>query len=103
VDSNVPWYAETSVDWITVNPSSGEGKMDVSIITEKNPTVEDRTGYVYFKSVETNAILATIKVTQGKLVEVISINPSSIVFDANGGTATFTINSNTTWTISELE
>ena len=103
VDSNVPWYTETSVDWITVNPSSGEGKMDVSIITDKNPTVEDRIGYVYFKSVETNAILATIKVTQGKLVEVISINPSSIVFNAEGGTATFTVMSNTTWTISELE
>lgn len=103
VDSNVPWYTETSVDWITVNPSSGEGKMEVSIITDKNPTVEDRTGYVYFKSVETNAILGTIKVTQGKLVEVISINPSTIVFDAEGGTATFTVMSNTTWTISELE
>ena len=103
VDSNVPWYTETSVDWITVNPSNGEGKMDVSIITDKNPTVEDRIGYVYFKSVETNAILGTIKVTQGKLVEVISINPSSIVFNAEGGTATFTVMSNTTWTISELE
>ena len=102
VDSNVPWYTETSVNWITVNPSNGEGKMDVSIITEKNPTVEDRTGYVYFKSVETNAILGTIKVTQGKLVEVISINPSTIVFNAEGGTATFTVMSNTTWTISEL-
>lgn len=102
VDSNVPWYTETSVNWITVNPSSGEGKMDVSIITEKNPTVEDRTGYVYFKSVETNAILGTIKVTQGKLVEVISINPSTITFNAEGGTATFTVMSNTTWTISEL-
>lgn len=102
VNSNVPWYTEASVDWITVNPSSGEGKMDVSIITDKNPTVEDRTGYVYFKSVETDAILATIKVTQGKLVEVISINPSSIVFNAEGGTATFTVMSNTSWTISEL-
>lgn len=102
VNSNVPWYAETSVSWISVNPSSGDGKMDVSIITDKNPNVEDRTGYVYFKSVETNAILATIKVTQGKLVEVISINPSSIVFDAEGGTATITITSNTTWRI-ELE
>lgn len=103
VDSNVPWYTETSVDWITVNPSNGEGKMDVSIITDKNPTVEDRTGYVYFKSVETNAILGTIKVTQGKLVEVISINPSSIVFNAEGGTATFTINSNTSWNILLME
>lgn len=102
VNSNVPWYIETSVSWITVNPSSGDGKMDVSIITEKNPTVEDRTGYVYFKSVETNAILATIKVTQEKLVEVITINPSSIVFDSEGGTATITITSNTTWRI-ELE
>ena len=103
VDSNVPWYAETSVDWITVNPSSGDGKMNVSIITDKNLTVEDRIGYVYFKSVETNTILATITVNQGKLVEVISINPSSIVFNTEGGTATFTINSNTSWNILLME
>lgn len=101
VNSNVPWYIETSVSWITVNPSSGDGKMGVAIVTDKNPNVEDRTGYVYFKSVETDAILATIKVTQGKLVEIINVNPSSITFDVNGGTATFTITSNTTWTITE--
>lgn len=104
VNSNVGWTIETSVDWITVTPSSGEdGEMSVNISTDKNPTIEDRTGYVYFKSVETNSTLATITINQGKLVEYITINPSSIVFDAEGGTATFTINSNTSWTITELE
>jgi hypothetical protein len=100
IDSNIEWYAETSESWITVTPSEGtEGKMDVNIITSKNPNVNDRTGYVYFKSKETNATLFTIKVTQGKLVEVITLTPSSVVFNAEGGTATITVSSNTSWTI----
>ena len=101
VDSNVPWYV-TADSWINVNPMEGEeGSMDVAIITTKNPSIEDRTGYVYFKSIETSTILATVKVVQGKLVEIINVSPSSIIFDVNGGTATFTITSNTTWTITE--
>lgn len=100
INSNIEWYAETSESWITVTPSEGtEGKMDVNIITSKNPNVNDRTGYVYFKSKETNTTLFTIKVTQGKLVEVITLTPSSVVFDAEGGTATITVSSNTSWTI----
>jgi hypothetical protein len=100
ITSNIEWYSATSDEWIRVTPSEGGiGVTDVNIITEKNPTVDDRVGYVYFKSKETETTLFTIKVTQGKLVEVIKINPNYIVFDADGGTATITIMSNTSWTI----
>lgn len=99
VNSNVPWYT-SSDSWITVTPNTNEdGKIDIAIVTYKNPSTEDRTGYVYFKSIETDTILATVKVIQGKLVERISVYPSSISFDVEGGTATITISSNTYWNI----
>ena len=99
VNSNVPWYT-SSDSWITVTPNTNEdGKIDTAIVTYKNPSTEDRTGYVYFKSIETDTILATVKVIQSKLVERISVYPSSISFDVDGGTATITISSNTYWNI----
>jgi hypothetical protein len=43
--------------------------------------------------------MAIITVKQIEMVEVLSVNPSSIIFDLDGGTETFTITSNTAWTI----
>ena len=46
--------------------------------------------------------MATITVSQTKFIETITVSPSTITFEAGGGTASFTITSNTSWTI-ELE
>ena len=61
--------------------------------------MQQRIGYVWIDSKETGERLATITVNQSGLVEDITVNPSTIIFEAEGGTATFTISSNTTWTI----
>ena len=103
-ESNVPWIATVSDTWITVNPTEGEeGHYSLTIVTDPNPSIEPRTGYVWIDSKGTGERLATITVNQDGLVEVITVNPSTIVFDAEGGTATFTINSNTSWNILVME
>ena len=75
----------------------------LTIVTDPNPSIEPRTGYVWINSKGTGERLATITVNQDGLVEVITVNPSTITFDADGGTATFTINSNTSWNITLME
>ena len=103
-ESNVPWVATVSDTWITVNPTEGEeGYYSLKIVTDPNPSIEPRTGYVWIDSKGTGERLATITVNQDGLVEVITVNPTTIVFDAEGGTATFTINSNTSWNITLME
>ena len=103
-ESNVPWVATVSDTWITVNPTEGEeGHYSLTIMTDPNPSIEPRTGYVWIDSKGTGERLATITVNQSGLVEVITVNPSTITFDAEGGTATFTINSNTSWNITLME
>lgn len=103
-ESNVPWTATVSDTWITVNPTEGEdGHYSLTIVTDPNPSIEPRTGYVWINSKGTGERLATITVNQDGLVEVITVNPSTITFDAEGGTATFTINSNTSWNITVME
>ena len=103
-ESNVPWIATVSDTWITVNPTEGEeGYYSLKIVTDPNPSIEPRTGYVWINSKGTGERLATITVNQSGLVEVLTVNPSTITFDAEGGTATFTVNSNTSWNITLME
>ena len=71
------------------------------VVADENTTLASRVGYIYIDTVETNERMATITVTQGEMVETLSVNPSSIIFDTRGGTASFTISSNTSWTIEE--
>lgn len=100
VSSNINWVATSSDDWLRAIPSSGNnGTTTVTISVDYNLTTSNRVGYIYFDTVETKERLATIKVTQTRLVEELFVSPSTIIFEARGGDASFTITSNTSWTI----
>lgn len=99
VKSNIPWIAETSASWISVSPATGgTGTTEMNVMIDESVDTSDRTGYVYIKN-EAGETMATITVTQERFVEMISINPSAIEFDENGGNATVEITSNTSWII----
>lgn len=102
ITANVNWVATVSDSWISVYPSAGRGNgwTSISITTQPNTSPSARTGYVYIRTEEfPPATLATIIVKQAGFQEQIYVNPSTIRFDYTGGTATFTITSNTNWTI----
>ena len=102
VVSNISWIATASDTWLRAVPSQGtKGTTDMRVVADENTTLASRVGYIYIDTVETNERMATITVTQGEMVETLSVNPSSIIFDTRGGTASFTISSNTSWTIEE--
>lgn len=102
VSSNVPWSATTDADWLSVNPTSGDsGYTSIQITAEENTTFSARTGTVTIKSIETGVVLATITVTQDELMEVLTVQPSTVTFPASGGTIQITITNNTSWTIYE--
>lgn len=103
VVSNIGWVAISSDSWLRAYPSSGNvGTTVMNVVADKNTTTSNRTGYIYIRTIETNDLMATITVTQGKMIEELNVNPSTIIFDARGGTASFTISSNTSWTIEEI-
>ena len=100
VTSNVPWTATTDADWLSCSPSSGEdGYMAIEVIAAENPTFTARTGHISIKSIETQAVLATITVSQDAKIEILSVDPSTVTFPASGGTIHITITNNTSWTI----
>lgn len=100
VSSNTSWRATTNDSWISIYPNSGyaDEEIEMTITTAKNEG-ETRTGYVTFTEVETGDVLKTITIRQTYFDEILTISPSSVVFDADGGTATINIHSNGSWEI----
>lgn len=104
VTSNVAWTATTEDNWITFSPTSGEsGYTAISVTAATNTTPSARTGYIYVKEIGTDTLLATIVVNQAAMEEILEVDPQYIEFTYTGGTAIFTITSNTNWTITEDE
>ena len=98
VTSNIDWNATSSEEWFMIEPSTGDkGTSTFDIVVNANSVTSERVGYIYLKYGD--EIMETITVTQREFVEELSIYPSSIRFDEDGGTKTFTITSNTSWTI----
>lgn len=101
VESNDSWKIETSDDWIVVEPTTNyTNPTTINVQVSENTTFTERIGYINFKGRYSGADLTTsIKVTQQGIIEELSVYPSIITFDNNGGSATFTITSNASWTI----
>lgn len=98
VTSNRMWTATTTSDWIHFSPASGSSTGEVMTITTDTYTgTTGRSGIIVIGYNGTT--LKTIAVNQQGFAATLSVFPSSILFDSNGGTATFTITSNTNWTI----
>jgi hypothetical protein len=98
--STVSWYASSDDSWISFSPTGdtyGNKRMYVS--AEANDG-NQRNGTIYIKDSGTGDTLATVHVTQLSKYDTLSVFPSVITFGETGGTATFTITTNTNWTIS---
>lgn len=106
ISTNCRWIISYSANWLTVSPSSGSNDEIVKVSAGKNTTGQDRSVILTIQG--GNAPTRSVVVTQPKGTEEpvsksLSTNTTSLSFDANGEEKSFTINSNTTWTISKPE
>ena len=97
LNSNTEWSLSYESDWFTVTPSNGSGNADLIIDVIENSVKTDRSSKV--TATTTDGKTATFTVNQRKFVPRLSVTPSSITFEASGGTATLKIKSNTDWEI----
>lgn len=104
VNANVKWSAQTSEYWVAVNPASGDGNANLNLTISENTYSTSRNATVTIKS-DNGKYSATIYIQQSgasdKTTE-LSVNPTSLSLGANAGESkTFTIKSNTTWSVVE--
>lgn len=106
VTANCSWSISYSASWLTVTPSSGSNSETVKVSAGKNSTGQERSVTLTVQG--GNAPARSVVVTQGKgtedpIVKTLTTNTTSLSFEAKEESKSFTINSNTSWTISKPE
>jgi len=96
VTSNAYWTAASNQSWCTVTPS-GTGNGTITATYAENTSVTPRTANV---TVTVNGLTpVTVTVTQAGATPGLSVAPSTQNVTAPAGSASFTVTSNTSWSV----
>jgi hypothetical protein len=102
VTSNTTWSVSDNQSWISVSGADNNGNdSQVNVtVTSNSSTTSSRSGTV---TISGDGLTRTVSVSQGRAdpPTTLSVSPTSLSFDADGGTKSFAVTSNTTWSVSD--
>ena len=97
ITSSDEWEFSSDEYWIRASERSGENGASVKIIVDENSDPEIRTGIATFKCGDKQA---DVKITQEAKEFSISIEPTEIEFEADGGEQNIMVTSSDRWSLS---
>lgn len=101
IRANCSWtIANSSTEWLTVNPASGSGEGRVTLTAGKNTTGHQRTAVL---TIAGGGIERKLTVNQNIPDEELTVNPTEMMFKVEGETKTLNIVSNGNWSIEKPE
>jgi hypothetical protein len=98
VTSNSEWTVSDDAAWLTVSPNNGSGEATLTITYENNTSTNQRVGTI---TITGGGITRTITVTQSEAPFTLAVSPSNQTVANSQGSTTFTVTSNTEWTVSD--
>ncbi|MBO4801134.1 MAG: BACON domain-containing protein [Bacteroidaceae bacterium] len=104
VTCNTEWSASSSVSWLTIDGErevTAEGNKSLTIAVQTNNDPDGRNGVITLKDVDNSKII-TVTVNQGGKTPILTVTSPNNV-SALGGTSSFSVSSNFTWTASIVE
>jgi hypothetical protein len=99
VTSNTIWTASESTAWFTIAPSGGTGNNTITVTYEQNSSVTARSGQITISSTGLPNVMVTVN--QAGAGATLSVLPANRDVTPPASTTTFTLTSNTGWTVSE--
>jgi hypothetical protein len=98
--SNSHWEISWSGTWFNLSHSQGDGNATVTVTAEPNTESSSRTGSVFFRQGNSSTpVVHTITLTQGA-GPYLTVTPAVLdIAGAAGSQGTFTINTNTSWSL----
>ena len=102
ITSNTTWTVSSSASWLTVSTASGSNDGTITVTATANTSTSQRTATV---TVSGNGVTTqTVSITQDgvyipPVTTYLTVSTTSLSFEAAGGQQTFTITSNTDWTV----
>ncbi len=100
IESNIAWTITESVSWLSVSPANGSNNGSITITYVANPGTASRTGVIRLTG---SGLIQEMAVIQSGAPATLTVNPILQNVSNFGGTTTFTITSNTSWTVTETE
>lgn len=99
VTSNVSWRVVCDADWVTLTESTtrGTGNGTVKVSVKENSSLESRTATVTISSTDAGSV--KVSITQAGTNLELKLNKNDMSFVAAGGSDSFTITCNTSWTV----
>lgn len=93
------WSAHADCDWITLNPTEGEGNAEIQVTAMGNPLLESRQCEVVFRSASDKT--ATVVVTQAASPDphFLEVSPNALSFEKEGGSQSVTVGCDTEWSV----
>ncbi len=99
ITSNTTWTITESISWLSTSATSGSNNGSIAVVCEVNPSTSSRTGTITVSG--TGVPAQSITITQAGSAPVVNVSPTVLNFNANGGSQTFNVSSNTNWSASE--
>lgn len=97
ITSNTAWTVTSNTDWCKLNKTSGTGNQSVNVTVNTNYGTTTRTAII---TVKAGNLSKTVTITQAFFV--LSVSPSNVYFPLQEATTSLTINTNSTWNISDI-
>lgn len=97
--SNGDWSVDSSLDWVTVTPTSGNGDDILRLTASANDSGENRLGTIKVSTKDSNA---TLTVTQSPRAAFLTVIPEEIECGSQGGEFDVEVQSNVDWQLSFL-
>jgi hypothetical protein len=98
VYSNINWIASCDASWISLYSASGSDTSNISVYCSVNTTVNTRTATI---TISGGGLTKYVYITQNGVDPELTVSPSSLSFAYNGNQQSFSVYSNTSWTVSE--
>lgn len=97
ITSNTSWSLKSDQDWCMVSLSSGLGNGTITVNVIENASTSSRSATITISSNDVGNV--KVNVTQAGADSGLQLNKNNLSFTAEAGSDTFTISSNTNWTV----
>ena len=96
IKSNINWTVNDDADWLTVTPPNGSGDGTLTVFYSDNTVANERVGTI---TIDGSGITKAITITQQAAPFKLNVEPEEFNVMYLAGSAKFSVESNTNWTI----
>lgn len=99
IASDGPWTASSNATWCRTSTTSGRGEQLMDVIVDNNNDGTSRSAVITITTTGANSRSAAIMVSQSAIGGTVIITPGDASLDSDGGTISFAIAANSTWSL----